>query len=160
MLCNTVFANRNHTGSEESAAKGENSSAQWACDEDTHRVDRNYKETRIKKRCFSLFSQQVSPELAEPCLKLRCLTCFSAHFKPEKKEEGCVRAKWRKRNLPPPLQEPTEHHQGLRSLSFPPICSLPSSAVFLPLWRVLLRDDSFTIWEVKIAFTKHCNCRH
>lgn len=27
---------------------------QWACDEDTHRVDFNYKETRIKKRCFSL----------------------------------------------------------------------------------------------------------
>lgn len=28
---------------------------QTACDEDTHRVDFNYKETRIKKRCFSLF---------------------------------------------------------------------------------------------------------
>lgn len=67
MLCNTVFANRNHTGSEESAAKGENSSAQWACDEE---LTTNYVTTKKREskrgvsRCFLGRCPQSSLSLA------------------------------------------------------------------------------------------------
>lgn len=61
---------------------------QPASDKDTHRLDCNYKEARIKKNCFLPFSQQVSPEFNEPCLKLPCLTCFTVPILNQRRKKG------------------------------------------------------------------------
>lgn len=97
ILCKTVFANCFCRGLQESREKkGENSRTQSACDEDTHRVDCIYKETRIKKRCFSL-SLCRCPQSSLSLASNYAVWLVSAFlYKPEKKEEGCVHAKWKR----------------------------------------------------------------
>lgn len=138
------------SGSQESTGKGENSRMQSVCDEDTHRIDCNYKETRIKKRCFLLFlgrCPQSSPRLASN-YTVWLVSVLTLNWRRKRRDMLAPNEKREIFLSSYRSQQDAIKAQGVFSVF--PICILPPSR-FLPIksstpaWLIL------HLWEVKIA---------